>query len=60
MARGIPLRDDYASDDFRGLARTTDNAKHAGRLLALSLIYDGGTRSAAVARVNNHNLSNGR
>ena len=47
MARGIPLRDDYTGDDLRGLARTTDNAKQARRLLALSLIYDGGARSEA-------------
>ncbi len=47
MSRGIPLRADYASDDLRALARTTDDAKQARRLLALSLIYDGGTRSGA-------------
>ena len=52
MSRGIPLRADYASDDLRALARTTDDAKQARRLLALSLIYDGGVflRLTTVAR----------
>lgn len=49
MARGIPLRDDFTGDDLRALARTTKNAKQARRLLALSVIYDGGARSAAAA-----------
>ena len=47
MARGIPLRDDYDGEDLRALARSTGDAKQARRLLALSLIYDGGTRSEA-------------
>jgi transposase len=47
MARGIPLRDDYDGDELRALARSTDDAKQARRLLALSLIYDGGSRSEA-------------
>jgi transposase len=49
MAHGIPLRDDFTGDDLRALARVTDHAKQARRLLALSLIYDGGTRSEAAA-----------
>jgi len=47
MARGIPLRPDYDGDALRALARSTGNAKQARRLLSLSLIYDGGSRSAA-------------
>lgn len=50
MARGIPLRDDFTGDDLRRLARTSDNAKQARRPLALSLAYDGGTRTQAAAR----------
>lgn len=47
MPRGIPLRSDYDADDLRALARSTDDAKRARRLLALSLVYDGADRSAA-------------
>jgi transposase len=47
MARGIPLRTDYDGDSLRALARSTSDAKQARRLLSLSLIYDGGSRSAA-------------
>ena len=47
MARGIPLRSDFNDDDLRLLARSTDDAKQARRLLALSLIYDGASRSEA-------------
>ena len=47
MAYVLSLRDDYTGDDLRGLARSTDSAKQARRLLALSLIYDGSPRSEA-------------
>ena len=47
MAHVLSLRDDYTGDDLRGLARSTDSAKQARRLLALSLIYDGSPRSEA-------------
>lgn len=47
MARGIPLRSDYTADDLRTLARSSVDAKQARRLLALSLIQDGGSRSEA-------------
>lgn len=47
MARGISLRNDYASDDLRALARSSKDGKRARRLLALSLIYDGRSRSEA-------------
>ncbi len=47
MARGIPLRNDYTSDDLRALARSSQDGKQARRLLALSLVYDGRSRSEA-------------
>ena len=47
MARGISLRDDYDGKVLRGLARSTDDTKQAQRLLALSLIYHGSSRSEA-------------
>ena len=50
MARGIPLRTDFTCDDLRALARSSKDGKQARRLLALSLIYDGGSRSEAARR----------
>ncbi len=47
MGRGIALRDDYSGSELRGLARSAGDANQARRLLALSLIYDGGGRTAA-------------
>ncbi len=47
MVHVVSLRDDYTGDDLRELARLTDNAKQARRLLTLSLIYDGRPRSEA-------------
>lgn len=47
MARGIPLRNDYTAEVLRALARSSGDANQARRLLALSLIYDGGSRSDA-------------
>ncbi len=52
MARGIPLRCDYTSDDLRALARSTDDGKQTRRLLALSLIYGGCSRSRAGRHAN--------
>ena len=52
MAHGIPLRDDYTGDDLRALARSTKDGKQARRLLALSLIYDGGRRCDAARHAN--------
>lgn len=47
MARGISLRSDFTGDDLRSLARSTKDGKQARRLLSLSLIYDGHSRSEA-------------
>jgi transposase len=50
MAAGIALRSDFTGPDLRRLARRAQDARQAGRLLALATIYDGGSRSDA-ARV---------
>jgi transposase len=50
MAAAIALRFDFTGADLRRLARRTQDARQAGRLLALATIYDGGSRSEA-ARV---------
>ena len=47
MSRGISLRSDFSGADLRALSRLADTAKQARRLLALSLVYDGGSRSDA-------------
>ena len=47
MSFCIPLRDDYDGEDLRAMARSTSDAKQARRLLALSLICDGGSRTEA-------------
>ena len=50
MSAAIALRSDFTGADLRRLARRTQDARQAGRLLALATIYDGGSRSDA-ARV---------
>ena len=52
MARGISLRNGYKGDDLRSLARSSRDAKQVRRLLALSLIYDGASRSEAARHAN--------
>ena len=47
MAAAIPLRSDFAADELRRLARNARDADQARRLLALSTIYDGGSRGDA-------------
>lgn len=47
MSRGISLRSDFSSADLRTLSRSAGTAKQARRLLALSLVYDGGSHSDA-------------
>jgi transposase len=47
MAAAVALRSDFASPDLRRLARRTQDAKQARRLVALATIYDGGSRSDA-------------
>ncbi len=50
MAAPLPLRPDHTADSLRQAARRTRDASQARRLLALSAIYDGASRSEA-ARV---------
>jgi transposase len=47
MAAAVALRSDFTGADLRRLARRTQDAKQARRLLALATIYDGGSRSDA-------------
>jgi transposase len=55
MPNAIALRSDFTGGDLRGLARHSKDAAQARRLLALAVIYDGGTRSE-VARLGNVTL----
>ena len=47
MPQAIALRLDFSATDLRCLARRSEDAAQARRLLALAAIYDGGTRSEA-------------
>lgn len=47
MAAAIRLRDDFTGDGLRRLARRCRNAKQVRRLLALVVIYGGGSRTEA-------------
>ncbi len=47
MPVAIPLRADFTASDLRRLARHSQSAAQARRLLALAAIYDGGKRSEA-------------
>ena len=47
MAAAIGLREDFTSQDLRGLAKRSQDGGHARRLLALAEIYDGGARGNA-------------
>jgi putative transposase len=47
MAAAVALRSDFTGSDLRRLARRTQDAKQARRLLALAAIYDGGSRGEA-------------
>lgn len=55
MAAAISLRADFDAEGLRRLARESKHAAQARRLLALALIYDGGSRSDA-ARLGNVTL----
>ena len=46
MAAAIALRGDYESGQLRELTRQLEDADQVRRLLALALVYDGGSRSA--------------
>lgn len=47
MGAGIRLREDYSAARLRALAKATRLAAQSRRLLALSLIYDGASRTEA-------------
>jgi len=45
MGTALNIRQDYTADDLRQLARKSRDADWSRRLLALSVIYEGGSRS---------------
>lgn len=47
MAAALPLRADFHAADLRRLSRRSRDANQARRLLALAVIYDGGSRGDA-------------
>ena len=47
MSTALPLRSDFTADLLRRHARQTRDANQARRLLSLSCIYDGGSRTDA-------------
>lgn len=47
MRAGITLRSDYTAEDLRVMARRSSDAGQTRRLLALAVIYDGGSRGEA-------------
>jgi transposase len=47
MRPPVQLREDYDAPDLRGLAKASQDANQTRRLLALTAIYDGASRSEA-------------
>lgn len=47
MASAVGLRDDFTATRMRALARSSRDASQVRRLLALAVIYEGGTRGEA-------------
>jgi transposase len=47
MRRPVPLRVDYDAAGLRRIARESEDADQVRRLLALAVIYDGGSRTQA-------------
>jgi|EndMetStandDraft_5_1072996.scaffolds.fasta_scaffold180927_2 transposase len=47
MGAAVQLRSDYSGDDLRRLSRASNDAAQTRRLLALAVIYDGGSRTTA-------------
>jgi transposase len=47
MSIPTPLRGDFGAARLRGLAKKTKDGPQTRRLLALAVIYDGGTRTEA-------------
>lgn len=49
MGTALNIRQDHTADDLRQLARKSRDANWSRRLLALSVIYEGGSRSQAAS-----------
>lgn len=49
MGQALALREDFDGSQLRGLARASRDADQTRRLLALAVIYDGGSRGEAAA-----------
>ena len=47
MRKPIPLRQDYDATHLRRIARDSEDADKVRRLLALAVIYEGGSRTQA-------------
>ncbi len=47
MGRALALREDFTGADLKRLARESRDADQTRRLLALAVIYDGGSRAEA-------------
>jgi len=47
MGRAVALREDFTATDLKRLARESRDADQTRRLLALAVIYDGGSRAEA-------------
>ena len=47
MGRALALREDFSGADLKRLARESRDADQTRRLLALAMIYDGGSRAEA-------------
>ena len=47
MGQAIPLRPDYDATQLRWIARESEDADQVRRLLALAVIYEGGSRTEA-------------
>src|ERR1700736_3036747 len=47
MGAAVCLREDYDAAQMRGLAKGSSDAAQTRRLLALAMIYDGGSRTEA-------------
>jgi len=47
MGQGVAVRDDYTSEELRGLAKRSRNAAQARRLLSIAAVMDGASRAEA-------------
>lgn len=47
MSVAVTLREDFAADDLRRLARASRDPGQSRRLLALAVVFNGGSRTEA-------------